>query len=119
MIVQGHQAIAAVVAVLVIALAVVVVAGAATGRPMRVAVDRLILAALIGVAVAIALGAGLLLTGRSPRDGLHLVYAGLALTALPVARFALPSLVSRRRAWLLLAGCLVEAGLLVRLLQTG
>lgn len=81
--------------------------------------DRLILATLTAILVAIATGGLMLVGGGGPRDGLHLLYAAAVLAVLPVARFAFPAIGSHRRGWLLMAGCLLAAGLLVRLAQTG
>ena len=93
--------------------------GAVGGRTGLVWVDRLILGALGAVALAIAAGIGLLVTGNAPADTLHLVYAGAALVALPVARFAAPSLNRRRRLVAVAIGALALIALTVRLLQTG
>jgi len=82
-------------------------------------VDRLILGALGAVALAIVAGVGLLVTGNAPADPLHLVYAGAALVALPVARFAVPSLNRRRRLVAVAIGALTLIVLILRLWQTG
>ena len=104
---------------LAIGVALAALTGSLSGRSVRRLTDRLILAALVAVAVAIASGLLLLVTGHSPTDPLHLLYAVVALAALPVARFAVPSVRSERRGWIVAGGGLILIGLMVRLLQTG
>jgi len=117
--VGAHLAAALATAAGVILMAVVVIWGRVRGRPARFATDRLILVVLGAVLVGVVLGAALVVGGRVPGDGLHLLYETLALVTLPVARFALPTLTASRRTWALLGGCVVMAGLLIRLAQTG
>jgi len=116
--VSTHVLTAWLVAAAVAVVALVAVVDALTHR-RRFLEDRLILVALVVVAVAIATGASQLATGGPPRDGLHLLYAAGLLVALPLARFVWPGLDDRRRDWLLVAGCALAAGLLLRLAQTG
>jgi cytochrome bd-type quinol oxidase subunit 2 len=52
-------------------------------RDHRFAVDRLVLAVIAAIGVTLVLGATLLATGRRPADGLHLLYAVLALITVP------------------------------------
>jgi hypothetical protein len=101
-----------------VAVAGAAAVGLATGR-RRFLEDRLILVTLAAVLVAIARGALLVVGGSRPRDGLHLLYAAGILAVLPLARFAWPRLGSGGRDWLLLAGCAVGLGFLLRLAQTG
>jgi hypothetical protein len=116
--VSAHVLAAWAVLLALVLVAVAAVAGLATGR-RRFLEDRLILVTLAVVAVAIATGGLLAVGGSRPRDGLHLLYAAGILAVLPIARFAWSSLGPRGRGWLLLAGCAVGAGLLLRLAQTG
>ena len=82
--------------------------------------DRAILAAEAFVALAIATGAlsFVIRGGRGPADPLHLLYAGLILVTLPLARFG-GSLSERRRALALAVAGLLVVAFFVRLLQTG
>ena len=94
--------------------------GAAGGRRWLVAADRLILALLVLVAVAIALGPVLALaSGAGPPHPLHLVYAGVALLAMPVLRLEAMRRRSARLGWWVCAGGLVTLGALLRLWATG
>ncbi len=111
---------AAIAAVLATGAGVALGAGAAGGRRWLVAADRLILALLVLVAAAIALGAGLALgRGAGPSDPLHLVYAGVALLAMPVLRLEAMRRRSARLGWWICAGGLVTLGALLRLWATG
>ena len=70
-----------------LALVGVAAAAAALGAGVsRRLVDRLLLGYLVAIAVAVLLGPALLVAGRAPADPLHLVYAAVALGALPVTR---------------------------------
>jgi hypothetical protein len=115
--VDVHRVLAVAVALAGVVLAVVTVGWARLGRPGRLAVDRAILAGLVGVVAAIASGVVLILTGLRPADGLHLLYAGAALLILPVVRFG--ALFAGRRAAALVVGAAVLVALVVRLAQTG
>ncbi len=99
------------------AVALVAAGGALRHRSVRFALDRAILAALASVSVGIALGLVILVTGGRPADPLHLLYAGLALAILPVARFW-DRLAGHRLAAVGVGG-LVLLGLVLRLFQTG
>lgn len=114
-----HLALGVAAAVLGGTTAVLAAIGLGRGRLPRLWLDRAILLALFVVALAIVTGPMLLATGHIPNDPLHLLYAGVALATLPIARFAFPAATPRRRAWLMLAGGLLLVGLFVRLLQTG
>jgi hypothetical protein len=116
--VSAHLVTAVLVGLLIAAVAVASVVGL-VARRRRFLEDRLILVALVAVAAAIVSGALVAIGGGRPRDGLHLLYAAGILIILPVGRFAWRRLDDRRRDWLLLAGCLVGLGLLLRLAQTG
>ena len=111
---------AAIAAVLATVAGVALGAGAAGGRRWLVAADRLILALVVLVAAAIALGVGLALgRGAGPSDPLHLVYAGVALFALPALRLEAMRRRSARLGWWICAGGLVTLGALLRLWATG
>ncbi|MGH2465596.1 MAG: hypothetical protein ACRDGI_09050 [Candidatus Limnocylindrales bacterium] len=90
----------------------------------RFAVDRLILLSALGLALTSLVGAVLLASGHRPNDSLHLLYAPLALIALPVGyglahrRPARAPARTGRTAWLLVA-TLVLLGLELRLFMTG
>jgi ABC-type Fe3+ transport system permease subunit len=118
-VVAAHLALAAGAAVLTVAVGLAALAAIASTRPLRRLIDRLILAVLVVVGIAIASGLLLLVTGHGPTDPLHLLYAVAAFVALPVARFAVPSIRTQRRMWILVVGAVVLLGLFVRLLQTG
>lgn len=69
--------------------------------------------------VASASGALLLISGSSPSDSLHLLYAGVAVAVIPLARSFLGR-ASRRRAGLLFLAAFVVLGAVVyRLFTTG
>jgi hypothetical protein len=116
--VSVHVLTAWAVLVALTAVAATAVVGLLTHR-RRFLEDRLIIVALAVVLVAIATGALLVVGGSRPHDGLHLLYAAGAILVLPIARFAWPALGPGGRGWLLLAGCAIGAGLLLRLAQTG
>jgi hypothetical protein len=94
--------------------------GALHGRQWLVLVDRLILGGLLLVAAALALGPVLVLArGVGPADALHLVYAVVALLAMPLARLEAMRRRSARLGWWVCAGGLVTLGALLRLWATG
>lgn len=117
LIVALHHLIALLAAAAGLALVAVVAVGAAWRRPARFATDRTILLALALVAVGIASGLVVLLTGGRPDDPLHLVYAVAALLVLPVARFW--GRLERHRTAVLGVGGVLLAALVLRLFQTG
>lgn len=90
-----------------------------TDRWDRLLADRLILAVLASLALASAVGALIALTGRPPADILHLLYSGLAVAALPIARYLGRSGTRRRRAGIVSIGALILLGFLARLFMTG
>jgi hypothetical protein len=106
----------AIVAVIVLLGAVALGIGR---RGARSWIDRAILVALALVAIDLLLGAVLLAVGHAPMDLLHVVYGGVALVVLPVARWAGRAGDVRRRALWVAGGSVVLLGVLLRLLQTG
>ncbi len=100
-----------------VAVAIVVVIGAARRQPLRFALDRAILAALVVVVVGALSGLVILGTGGRPDDPLHLLYAGVALAVLPIAR--LWDRLTRWRASAVGIGGVLLALLVLRLFQTG
>lgn len=80
--------------------------------------DRAILAALGLVAVNIAAGLVLLVTGARPADALHFLYAALALAVLPAARFWRGRGSGAPAALMALAAAIL-LGFTLRLFQTG
>jgi hypothetical protein len=77
--------------------------------------DRGVLAGSGVALLAAAIGAIAVLTGHWPADSLHLLYAGIAVLALPVAR----AWGDEPRPGPMLLGGLVLLGIAVRLFQTG
>ena len=114
-----HAAAAPVVAVLAIALGVVAVIAARGRDAHRNAIDRLILVVLVVALAAGATGAVLLATGHRPSDPLHLLYAAVAVAALPIARFAGGSVRWTSRSWVLAGAAIVLIGVVLRLVATG
>ncbi|HEX8941361.1 MAG TPA: hypothetical protein VF763_14495 [Candidatus Limnocylindrales bacterium] len=93
--------------------------GVVLDRPVQRWTDRCLLAAEAGLLIALLSGPLLLVAGHQPADPLHFLYAGVALLALPIARAVGGQGRPRRRAGSVLIGCLVLAGVLLRLFQTG
>ncbi len=89
--------------------------GRAGGRPYLATVVLVVLGALAAAVLGLVLLAG----GPGPGDPLHLVYGVIAVAALPVAVLAAAGRRPRTQSLVLLAGALVEVGVLVRLVQTG
>ncbi len=112
-----HRVLAIVVAFSGVVAAVVALGWWRFGRPGRLAVDRAVLGAIVVVLVAIGSGVVLLALGSRPADGLHLLYAAVALLVLPAVRF--PAAFARRRGLAIGVGGLVLVALVVRLAQTG
>jgi hypothetical protein len=112
-----HHLVALLVAAAGLVLVLVVAIGTASHRPVRFAADRAILVALALVAVGIASGLIVLLTGGHPEDPLHLLYALVALAVLPVVRFW--GGLGRHRMLALGVGGVLLAALVLRLFQTG
>ncbi|GAC1662747.1 MAG: hypothetical protein NVS9B8_00530 [Candidatus Limnocylindrales bacterium] len=73
----------------------------------------------LAVAVAAALGAATLVSGAPLRDGLHVVYAVLALGVLPGAMVIASGRPGRQRSIVAAASAVVLLILLARLVQTG
>ncbi|MFV2062781.1 MAG: hypothetical protein ACC726_04615 [Chloroflexota bacterium] len=69
--------------------------------------------------VAAASGAVLLLLGRSPAEGLHFLYAAVAIGTIPLARSFLVRSGGRREAVPLLLAFLVLAAITFRLFSSG
>ncbi len=88
-------------------------------RPRREAVDRIQAVVVSSVVVAAASGLPLLAAGARPSDGLHLVYALLAIGIIPLARSMLGRAADpARRIWVA-ATFIVLAAVLYRLFATG
>ena len=91
----------------------------ARGRPLsQLAIANLAWVALIAI-VAALLGLVVLATGSGPHDALHLVYAALAIVALPLTAWVAAGRAARQRTVAGFVGSLVELILVVRLFQTG
>jgi len=75
--------------------------------------------ALLMLLITSAGGLGLLVGGARPREALHLVYAVVALGALPIAHATSTNWVPRRRALVYLVGTIITLAVVGRLLQTG
>jgi peptidoglycan/LPS O-acetylase OafA/YrhL len=90
----------------------------AARRPASRWIDRLIMATLVAVALAVLAGAGVWIAQGPPADPLHLVYGALALIVLPVARYLGRAGSVRQRSGFVAGGCLVMAGVLYRLWTT-
>jgi hypothetical protein len=116
MLVELHLVLAVLVAGCGALAALVAGFGMVTGRTLRFARDRAILAAVVLVLVGVASGLALLATGGAPDDPLHLLYAVAVLLPLPVARFW-DRLAGHRAISVGVAGLLTVA-LVVRLFQT-
>jgi hypothetical protein len=114
-----HAASAVATAVCGVAIGVLGLIAAVTGRQLRLTLDRLVLVGLVAAGVAIVTGPVLWWLGRQPRDPLHQLYAVAAAVVLPLARFVPLARDWRRRAAGLAAGGLLVVGLVVRLAQTG
>src|SRR5437762_1082544 len=84
----------------------------------RFAIDRAILATEATVGLALASGLLQLASGPGPHDGLHFIYAAVALVALPIGR-AWGGLTRGPRPWPLALAGTVLLGVLIRLAQTG
>lgn len=116
--------------VLHLALAYAAVAGVATGigwsailvvtrRAGGPAFERLQAGIVAALIVAAASGLVRLATGASPADGLHLLYAALAIGLIPLARSFMGRAGGRGPAALLLVAFVVLGALVYRLFTTG
>ncbi len=120
MLTQLHLALFALTVLAAAVLLVVAVAGLVSGRYSRLWVDRLILVGLGGVALTTVVGPALILSGEQPSDGLHFLYAAVALLALPVGRAVSGSMkTARRRGAAVVVAAVVLLGVLLRLYMTG
>jgi hypothetical protein len=113
-----HLALAVVAGVLAALVGGLAIVGRLRGAMPRFAIDRTVLAAEAVIGLAAASGLVQLATGSGPHDGLHLIYAAVALLALPVGR-AWRGLVRGPRTVPLVIAAAVLLGVLVRLAQTG
>jgi hypothetical protein len=113
-----HVALAVLTAGLALVVAAVTIVGAIRHATLRFAIDRAILATEAAVALALLAGLPELATTPGPRDGLHLVYAVVALGALPAGR-AWRGFAQGPRPMPIGIACVVLLGVLVRLAQTG
>ena len=110
----GYGAAAAAVIGLLWSLALV-----ATGRPGGARFEQLQAAVVSVFLVAAASGGLLLVSGSRPGDGLHLVYAVVALAVIPLARSFVGRMNARPAAALLLLGFVVLGAVTYRLFTTG
>lgn len=113
-----HLGLAVALAATVALTLLAVLPGLAAAYRVRL-VDRLLLADLAAALAAAVIGVLLLVTGSRPADPLHFLYAAVALGALPTARYLARTGTERRRAAIMAIGCLVMAGVVVRLFMTG
>lgn len=88
-------------------------------RPRSRLAERLEVVAVLAVGVTAAGGLGLFVGGDRPADVLHLLYAGLALGALPVGSSLTVRGSLRAQAIGMAAVSLLALALIVRLFQTG
>ena len=100
----------------------VVIVGALDGAGIvqaRAWLDRLAVA-LVGALVLVALlGPGIIIGLGGPADPLHLVYAAIALAAVPLARLVASRRGSVRPGWWMAAGGVATLGMLYLLWQSG
>lgn len=92
---------------------------AVTGRTAGPGFERFQAAVVSVLFVGSASGALLFTSGARPADGLHLLYAAIALAVVPLARSFTGRLSGRGTAALLLAAFVVLGAVLYRLLTTG
>lgn len=90
-----------------------------SGRPRGPAVDRVQAVVLSIVIVAAASGLPLLATGDRPSDGLHLVYAVVAIGLIPLARSMLGRAGDTGARIQVAATFVILAALVYRLFMTG
>ena len=90
-----------------------------TGRAGGPAVERFQAAVVSVLVVAAASGLVLVATGGRPADGLHLLYAIVAIALIPLARSFLGRTRGNVAAALLLAAFVVLGGVVYRLFTTG
>jgi hypothetical protein len=119
---EAHAWIAGATAAAAVVVGILAVGAAAThGSPARwrLWLDRAVLALLVLVVIAAVAGVVVLAVVAPPADWLHLVYAGVALVAVPAARGIARSRRSSRLGLWMFAGSLVTLGALLRLWMTG
>lgn len=93
---------------------------AVRARPAGAAAERTRTAVVLAVAVTAAVGVALLVGGHHPKEWLHLIYAALAFSLVPVADNAATMLQSDRgRGLARLGGGLVCIVVITRLFITG
>lgn len=139
-----HRALTVLAAALATGVLVLAPVGRLVSRPdrptptaLRAAVDWLIVAVPLLAALAALLGVVLFAGTGGPRDGLHAVYAVVAIVTLPLARILgagpppdpdgpdeavddmVPGELTRRLTTWLALGALVTVGVLLRLAATG
>lgn len=91
----------------------------ATGRPGGQRYEQA-QAAVVAVFLTAAVSGGLLLiTGTRPEEGLHFLYAAVALTVIPLARSFLSRTSGRSASVLLLVAFVVLGAVTYRLFNTG
>lgn len=95
---------------------ILVVSGGRFGGPRFDYAQAAIVAVFV---VAAASGGLLLLIGPAPRDGLHILYAGVSLAVIPLARSFLGRAGGRPAAVLMLAAFVVLGAVTWRLFTTG
>jgi hypothetical protein len=88
-------------------------------RPRGLLSERVAQLAVVLVGLTIAGGLGLFVGGRRPHEGLHFVYALLALALLPVAAALSARATPRQQGLVSLLVALVTLGVIVRLFATG
>ena len=109
----GYAAVVA--AVVGIAWSVVATRNPVLGDRRFIRFQALTVVVLIVASVA---GLGLLISGAQPKEGLHLVYAAIAMAVLPLARSFVPA-GDRRSGIAVLAAFVVLGFVLYRLFATG
>ena len=110
-------AVGAVVAALIgIAWSLVLVA---TGRPGGQRYEQTQAGVVAVFVIAAASGGLLLITGARPKEGLHFIYAAVALAVIPLARSFLGRTTPRRASGLLLIAFVVLGAVTFRLFTTG
>jgi len=116
--VNVHLALAVLAAALAVGVAALAIVGRLRGSIPRFAIDRAVLATELVIALAIVSGLLDVSSTGGPHDGLHLLYAIVAIVALPIGR-TWRGLARGPRAVPLTIAAVVLLGVLVRLAQTG
>lgn len=91
----------------------------AAGRVGGPAFERFQAAVVAALIVAAASGLVLMTTGARPADGLHVLYAAVAVALVPLARSFVGRWSARRTSGLLLAAFAVLGAVVFRLFTTG